>query len=67
VVADELARRLGPRRLNPVPWLRCSECGRWSDNEAPGWRAVRAGEADIEVRPEVFFFCPDCAEREFGG
>jgi hypothetical protein len=22
--------------------------------------------ADLEDTPEVFFFCPDCAEREFG-
>ena len=36
------------------------------DDEARGWRAVLACEADIEDTPEVFSFCPDCAEREFG-
>jgi hypothetical protein len=65
VDADELARRPGPRRRNPLPWLHCAECGGWSDDEARGWRAVRAGEADVEDTPEVFLFCPECAEREF--
>jgi hypothetical protein len=66
VDADELAR-LGPRRPTPAPWLHCTECGKWSDDEARGWRAVLAGETDIEDTPEVFFFCPDCAKRESGG
>jgi hypothetical protein len=66
VNADELTRRLGPRRPNPLPWLRCTDCGRWSDDEARRWRAVLAGDADIEDTLEVVFFCPDCAEREFG-
>jgi hypothetical protein len=65
VDADELARRLGPRRRSPVPWLHCTECSRWSDDDARGWRAVLAGVADVEDTPEVFFFCPDCFEREF--
>jgi hypothetical protein len=30
------------------------------------WIAIRAGEADIEDTPEVFFFCPECAELAFG-
>jgi hypothetical protein len=42
------------------------ECGGWGDEEARGWRAVGAGETDLEDTAEVFFFCPDCAEREFG-
>jgi hypothetical protein len=33
--------------------------------EARGCIAIRAGEADIEDTPEVFFFCPDCVEHEF--
>jgi hypothetical protein len=55
------------RSPRPViaPPLR-TECGRFSDFAARGWVAIRAGEADIEDFPELFFFCPDCAEREFG-
>jgi hypothetical protein len=30
-----------------------------------GWRAIRCGELDPDDTPELFFFCPDCAEREF--
>jgi hypothetical protein len=66
VDVDEFARLQGRRRINPLPWLLCAECARWSDSEVRGWRGVLAGEMDIEDTPEVFFFCRDCAEREFG-
>jgi hypothetical protein len=65
VDADELARRLGPRKPNPLPWLQCTECGRWSDDEARGWRLCRVGEIDPDDTPDLVTFCPDCAEREF--
>jgi hypothetical protein len=42
--------------------LKCAECGARSSGRAVGWRAhigydVRDGEP-----PEVFVFCPECAE-----
>jgi hypothetical protein len=46
--------------------LRCAECGTFSDFAARGWIAIRAGEADVQDAGEVFFFCPDCVERESG-
>ena len=64
--ADEVAIRLNPRAAEVLGWLTCTGCGRLSDFDARGWIAVRAGEADIEDTPEVFFFCPECTEREFG-
>jgi hypothetical protein len=53
--------------------LRCSECGRQSDEKATGWEA-HLGADDIDEIPEdeeprrilAFVFCRDCAEREFG-
>jgi hypothetical protein len=63
---DDLARRLGPRRRNALPWLFCSKCHRWSDDQARGWCIQRAGFLDKDNRPEHFTFCPDCAASEFG-
>jgi hypothetical protein len=66
VDAEEVARGLNPRAAEVSGRLRCAECGTFSDFAARGWIAIRAGEADVEDTPEVFFFCPECAEREFG-
>jgi hypothetical protein len=49
----------------PVPTLRCAECGAVTSDLAQGWRAIRCGEIDPDDTAELFFFCPDCAEREF--
>ena len=46
---------------------RCAECEAVclpADEER--WRAYLGGD-DLEEPPEVVFFCPDCAERGFGG
>jgi hypothetical protein len=49
-----------------TPVLVCAECGRESEN-AVGWRALRADDpTDEDERPEIGFFCPACAAREFG-
>jgi hypothetical protein len=47
--------------------LHCIECGAASVN-AVGWRTYVVGVGD-EVDPdeEVVTYCPECAEREFGG
>jgi hypothetical protein len=67
VDADEVARGLNPRAAEVLGRLTCAECGALSTFDARGWIAIRAGEADIDDTPEVFFFCPDRAERGFGG
>jgi hypothetical protein len=44
--------------------LICSVCRRpWlSDDER--WRAYHADD-DLDEPAELFFYCPDCADREF--
>ena len=31
-----------------------------------GWRAYRIDDPEDGDTPEIGFFCPDCADREFG-
>ena len=43
---------------------KCAECGRpWLPADSERWSALRADEEGEE--PELCFFCPRCAEREF--
>jgi hypothetical protein len=42
------------------------ECGAESDALASGWRAYLAADKEEEPDGELLFFCPKCAEREFG-
>jgi hypothetical protein len=46
--------------------LGCVECGAESNQLASGWRAYRAPAKEEEPEGEIFMFCPECAEREFG-
>jgi hypothetical protein len=47
--------------------LRCQECQAVSDEDAWGWRAVWADDPDDAFEePFLAFYCPWCAEREFG-
>jgi hypothetical protein len=41
--------------------LECIECASRSEEEARGWRAYLD-----ENTSDVWLYCPDCAEREFG-
>jgi len=42
----------------------CAECGtEWLPGENWGWKAHWTDDDP----PEVAVFCPECAEREFGG
>jgi len=45
--------------------LFCAECGRCADPEARRWQAYLV-DADDGEGDEVLFFCPGCANREFG-
>ena len=40
--------------------LECVECGCRDDERGRGWRAYLDDDQD------VWIYCPDCAEREFG-
>jgi hypothetical protein len=52
--------------LVPAP-LRCVECGATSDAAARSWRGYRIDEPCEDEEPALAFYCPSCAEREFGG
>lgn len=41
--------------------LECVECARQSEGEARGWRAYLDDDSS-----DVWVYCADCAEREFG-
>ena len=44
----------------------CAECGAVSSPGAGGWRALLGYDVRDGELPEVFTFCPECAERELG-
>ena len=53
--------------------MRCTQCGRVATGDARGWQAHRTElpadfeeDDDLKDVPPVVFFCPECAEREFG-
>ena len=46
--------------------LACVECPRVSSVTARGWRAYRIDEPEEDELPALAFYCPACAEREFG-
>jgi hypothetical protein len=46
--------------------LECIECGTVAVATAVGWRAYRIDNPDEGDPPELAFYCPVCAEREFG-
>jgi hypothetical protein len=48
-----------------VPIPRCAECEAvWLPADEDRWRAYLGGD-ELDKSPEVVFYCPDCAEREF--
>jgi hypothetical protein len=46
--------------------LICQECETVSDELACGWRAYRGDVPGEDDEPVLHFYCPSCAEREFG-
>jgi hypothetical protein len=44
----------------------CAQCGGASDAEWYGWGAYRADEREFGEPPRLAFYCPACAESEFG-
>ena len=46
--------------------LRCVECRALSDLEARRWRSYRIDDPTEDEPPALAFYCPACAEREFG-
>jgi hypothetical protein len=52
-------------RFVPVP-LECVECHAVSDASAWRWRGYRTDDPTEHEEPALAFYCPSCAEREFG-
>jgi hypothetical protein len=52
-------------RFQPVP-LACVECGSLSGRDARRWRSYRIDDPTEDEEPALAFYCPSCAEREFG-
>jgi hypothetical protein len=46
--------------------VRCAECTSSSGLYWQGWRALRVDDPEIDEPPALAFYCPTCAEREFG-
>jgi hypothetical protein len=55
------------RRISEdVHVLACAECPRVSSVTAGGWKAYRVDDPEENEPPELAFYCPACARREFG-
>jgi hypothetical protein len=50
----------------PIEFVDCIECGSVSDSSWSGWQACRTEDPEGIEGPEISFFCPECAYREFG-
>jgi hypothetical protein len=55
--------RHGERTLNTVE---CRECGISSGAFWIRWRAYRIDDPEFDEAPALAFYCPACADREFG-
>jgi hypothetical protein len=59
---DEQRRPLGTTVNHAV----CTVCSRESDHFWRGWLAYRVDDPASDDPPVLGFYCPSCAEREFG-
>jgi hypothetical protein len=55
--------RQGEKALNIVE---CRECGISSGAFWIRWRAYRIDDPEFDEPPALAFYCPACADREFG-
>jgi len=46
--------------------VECVECGCRSEAGWAGWRAYRVDDPEYHEPPALGFYCPTCAETEFG-
>ena len=53
----------GERTVNTVE---CRECGISSGAFWIRWRAYRTDDPELREPPALAFYCPACADREFG-
>ena len=60
------ARNATGKQRDAVHLVRCQECGCLSSLRWWGWRAYRTDDPELSEPPSLAFYCPACAEREFG-
>jgi hypothetical protein len=47
---------------------RCAECEAvWLPADEERWQAYLGRDEHFDEPAELVFYCPDCADREFGG
>ncbi|MBA3842779.1 MAG: hypothetical protein H0X39_09200 [Actinobacteria bacterium] len=46
--------------------VHCAECDTSSGLRWRGWRGYRVDDPETDELPSLAFYCPACAEREFG-
>ena len=63
VSTPDRARAGNRQEIHP---LRCVECKAMSGSGPERWRGVRCDDPEENERPALAFYCPACAEREFG-
>ena len=56
----------GPSIRQRADVVACRECGCLSGLRWAGWRAYRVDDPELDEPPALAFYCPTCAEREFG-
>jgi hypothetical protein len=56
----------GTDRADELHVLACTECPRISSASAKGWKAYRVDGPEDDQERVLGFYCPECAEREFG-
>jgi hypothetical protein len=61
-----VARSRAVRLSERIESVACIECGSVSHANWSGWRACRTEDPEGIEAPEISFFCPECAYREFG-
>ena len=49
-----------------VNTVECRECGISSGAFWIRWRAYRIDDPELDESPALAFYCPACADREFG-
>jgi len=54
------------RGAHGVKPMHCEECGVQATGAAWEWRGYRIDDPEDGDPPEIGFFCPECAYREFG-
>jgi len=63
-LAPSYTRRMPVEGVALIP--RCEECDApWLPADPERWRAYLGCDEDLDEPADVFFYCPECADRKF--